>query len=215
MPLKLETCSDADMDRAFAVISAAFGREHPYQNTIFPDHDKEPGRKTGAERMLATKKSDPNTTLIKVVDTETDKMVALGKWNVFNGTIPEEVELEGDFWKDQDEKEYAQHLFRGYLAPRRQAIKDSGGKLVCKLIMHRTGPSMTHGGEATLVLTPRYKWTALDLTTVDPDDQRRGAGRMLVKWGTAIADDLGVEVGVSKLQIQANTTWDVSKLTSN
>lgn len=99
MPLKLETCSDADMDRAFAIVSAAFGREHPYQNTIFPDHDTEPGRKIGAERMLATKKSDPNTTFIKVVDTETDKMIALGKWNVFNGTVPEEIELEGDFGK--------------------------------------------------------------------------------------------------------------------
>ena len=31
--------------------------------------------------------------------------------------------------------------------------------------------------------------------TVDPEWQRRGAGRMLVKWGTAIADEMGVEVG--------------------
>ena len=37
--------------------------------------------------------------------------------------------------------------------------------------------------------------------TVEPNDQRRGAGRMLVKWGTTIADDLGVEVGVFELQI--------------
>ena len=79
MPLKLETCSDVDMDRAFAIVSAAFDREYPYQNTIFPDHDTEPGRKTGAERMLAIKKSDPNTIFIKIVDVETDKMIVLGK----------------------------------------------------------------------------------------------------------------------------------------
>ena len=36
--------------------------------------------------------------------------------------------------------------------------------------------------------------TALDIETVDPEWQRRGAGRMLVKWGTAIADEMGVEV---------------------
>lgn len=30
--------------------------------------------------------------------------------------------------------------------------------------------------------------------TVDPNHQRRGAGRMLVKWGIAIADQMGVEV---------------------
>lgn len=36
--------------------------------------------------------------------------------------------------------------------------------------------------------------TALDIETVDPEWQRRGAGRMLVKWGTAIADEMGVAV---------------------
>lgn len=38
------------------------------------------------------------------------------------------------------------------------------------------------------------RMTALDIETVDPEWQRRGAGRMLVKWGTAIADEMGVEV---------------------
>ena len=32
---------------------------------------------------------------------------------------------------------------------------------------------------------------------MDPDCQKRGAGRMIVKWGTAIADELGFEVEVS------------------
>ena len=82
--------------------------------------------------MLAIKNSDPNTTFIKVVDTSTGKMIALAKWNVYNGTVPEEVDLDGDFWQSQDDKEYAQHLFREYLVPRRKAIKDSGGRLVCK-----------------------------------------------------------------------------------
>lgn len=33
--------------------------------------------------------------------------------------------------------------------------------------------------------------SALDLLTVDPKLQRRGAGRLLVKWGTSLADELG------------------------
>ena len=45
-----------------------------------------------------------------------------------------------------------------------------------------------------VVINPRYEWTALDLTTFKPEDQRRGAGRMLVKWGNTIADALGVKV---------------------
>ncbi|KAJ8057796.1 hypothetical protein OCU04_013267 [Sclerotinia nivalis] len=32
---------------------------------------------------------------------------------------------------------------------------------------------------------------ALDILAVDPAYQRRGAGRLLVKWGIAIADELG------------------------
>lgn len=37
---------------------------------------------------------------------------------------------------------------------------------------------------------------ALDLLTVDPKYQRRGAGRMLVQWGTEVADKLGVKVNL-------------------
>ena len=36
--------------------------------------------------------------------------------------------------------------------------------------------------------------TALDLLCVDPAHQRRGVGRMLVKWGTQVADNMGVKV---------------------
>ena len=35
---------------------------------------------------------------------------------------------------------------------------------------------------------------ALDLQCVDPAYQRRGAGRMLVRWGTELADKMGVKV---------------------
>lgn len=132
MSLKLETCTDADMHRSFAIISSAFGHEHPYIDACYPDHDQELGRMRGGERLLAIKQSDPNTTFIKVVDTQTGKMIALGKWNVYDGTVPEEAELDGDFWQSQEEKEYAQYLFREYLVPRRKAIKESGGNLVCE-----------------------------------------------------------------------------------
>jgi GNAT superfamily N-acetyltransferase len=37
---------------------------------------------------------------------------------------------------------------------------------------------------------------------VDPDHQRQGAGKMLVKWGTEIADRMGVEV----------SQWSFSKM---
>ena len=117
MPLKLESCTDDDMDRVFAIISAAFGHEHPYIDACFPDHDKEKGRKIGGERMLAMKRADPNTTFIKVIDTQ-GKIIAIAKWNVYDGTVPEEIDVDGDYWQRQDDKEYAQHLFREYLVPK-------------------------------------------------------------------------------------------------
>ena len=132
MSFKLETCTDGDMDRGFAILSSAFGHEHPYIDACFPDHDQEIGRKRGGERLLAIKQSDPNTTFIKVTDMQTGKMIALAKWNVYKGTVPKEAELEGEFWQGPDQKEYAQYLFREFLVPRREAIKKSAGRLVCK-----------------------------------------------------------------------------------
>ncbi|KAL9102560.1 MAG: hypothetical protein Q9163_002310 [Psora crenata] len=183
MPLKLEVCTDNDMPRAFAILSSAFGHEHPYIEACFPEHDQPEGRKVGGERMLAIKHADPNTTLLKVTDTESGEMMAFAKWNIYDSVVPEEVELEGDFWPGQDEKEYAQHLFRQYLVPRRKAIRESGGRLLWK-------SSLTQERFAAVTST------ALDILVVDPGCQRRGAGRMLVKWGTAIADQMKVQAVV-------------------
>lgn len=132
MSFKLETCTDGDMGRGFAILSSAFGHKHPYIDACFPDHDQEIGRKRGGERLLAIKQSDPNTTFIKVTDMQTGTMIALAKWNVYNGTVPEEAELEGEFRHGPDEKEYAQYLFCEFLVPRREAINNSAGRLVCK-----------------------------------------------------------------------------------
>ena len=37
---------------------------------------------------------------------------------------------------------------------------------------------------------------ALDLLTVDPKHQSRGAGTMLLKWGTELGDRIGAEVSL-------------------
>ena len=38
----------------------------------------------------------------------------------------------------------------------------------------------------------------LDILTVDPKQQRRGVGTKLVKWGTELADQMGVEASSSR-----------------
>ena len=37
---------------------------------------------------------------------------------------------------------------------------------------------------------------ALDILTIDPKHQRRGAGAKLVEWGVQLADEMGVEVTI-------------------
>ena len=120
------------MSDAFAIISTAFGREHPYIDALYPDHDQPLGRERGGERLLAIKHADPNTTFLKVVDSQTGEIVAVAKWNVYDGVIPEESVPDGPFWLSQDEKELAQHMFHGYNVPRMKAIRESGGNLVCE-----------------------------------------------------------------------------------
>ncbi|KAH6666791.1 hypothetical protein B0J14DRAFT_677372 [Halenospora varia] len=68
-------------------------------------------------------------------------------------------------------KEYAQLLCREYLIPRRKIIRDSGGGLF-----------------------------SLDLLVVDLMYQRRGAGRMLVRWGTTHADEVGFAIVVQSTE---------------
>lgn len=44
-------------------------------------------------------------------------------------------------------------------------------------------------------------FTALEMLMVDPAYQGMGAGRMLVKWGLAQADEMGVDVS-SRLRLK-------------
>ncbi|THV47279.1 hypothetical protein BGAL_0322g00100 [Botrytis galanthina] len=162
MVLKVEECNDDDMHRVFEIFCQAFGTRHPMIEAVYPNHDTEAGRISGGNRFRDIKNNDPHTKFIKVVDTDTGAIIAKAKWNIWKGVIPPEKDLDGDFWETAEEKEWAQHLNRDFLITRRAAIKEYEGHLV-----------------------------SLDILAVDPAYQRRGAGRLLVKWGTAIADELG------------------------
>ncbi|KAI9649258.1 hypothetical protein NHQ30_001828 [Ciborinia camelliae] len=169
MVLKVELCNDDDMPRVFEIFCEAFDIKHPMIEAMYPNHDTPAGRVIGAKRMLEIKKKDSHTTFLKVVDTDTGVMIAKAKWNIWKGVIPPEVDLDGDYWENEEEKEWAQHMNREFLISRRQALRDSEGHLV-----------------------------SLDILAVDPNYQRQGAGRLLVKWGTAIADELGYVAGLTR-----------------
>lgn len=130
MTLQLSPCTSADFPRLFTIISTVSNNE-PYTAAVFPAHSTPAGRAIGAQRFLAMKNEDPNTVFLKIVDTKTDIMIGLAKWNVYKNTIPEEGELEGDYWDSEEEKEYARLLLREFLIPRREMIRRTGGNLIC------------------------------------------------------------------------------------
>lgn len=94
----------------------------------------------------------------------------MAKWNLFENEIPPEDGLgTTEYWEDTETAEYADVLYRRYLDERRKAIRASGGNLA-----------------------------SLDLLIVDPKHYRKGAGRALIRWGTAKADERGIEVSSSQ-----------------
>lgn len=131
MPFTLEKCTEADIPRFFEILSVAFGHDHEYIDSVFPDHDTPAGRAAGTERMLEIMKEDIYATFLKVV-TDQGKMIATAKWNIYDNVLPPEDELTGDYWKDESEKEFAKHMFTGFHAPRRKHIEASKGNLVCE-----------------------------------------------------------------------------------
>jgi hypothetical protein len=134
MSVIIEECTDADMTRAFELLSVAFGHEHPYIESVFPAHETADGRRIGGERLLEFRKADPFATNIKALDPETGKMIGHARWIVCDGALAPEFELSGDYWDSQEQKEFASWMYSQYLVPRREAIKNSGGHIVCRIM---------------------------------------------------------------------------------
>ena len=140
MPFIVAPCTNADYPRVFEIFSLAFGHSHPYNEVLWPDHGTVAGRAIGAERMRQIAEKDINTTFVKAIDTDLvtrdnpeGKIAGIAKWNVYDGVIPEEEDLDGPWWDDgKGDKPRAQEMFRRFVKPRRSAIRESGGHLVCK-----------------------------------------------------------------------------------
>ncbi|CAJ2509043.1 Uu.00g140690.m01.CDS01 [Anthostomella pinea] len=165
---QIQDCSEADIPRFTEIVSDAFAHDHEYVDAVFYKHDTTEGRKNSAEILLNMYCHDPNGHFLKVVDTDSGKMVGAAKWNIYKaGEVPAQIELAGDFWPNEEEAEFAKAIFHAFFAPRQKVLKENDGRLV-----------------------------ALEMLMVDPAHHGQGVGRMLVKWGTAHADRLGVETFV-------------------
>lgn len=181
MPFKLERCDEDDMPRWFEIASIAFAHDHPYFDTEFPNHDQPSGRAAGSKRFRQTFRDDKHANWLKVVDDD-GTIVAVAKWNEYDGVLPEEEEFDGQWWETDDEKKYAEYLGKTFLKKRRARMEEVNGHCIC-MYFPSVLPSFTMLISAI---------AALEFLQVDPKYHRRGAGRLLTQWGVKRADELGV-----------------------
>ncbi|KAF2212425.1 hypothetical protein CERZMDRAFT_41581 [Cercospora zeae-maydis SCOH1-5] len=168
MPIIALPAEDKDVPRLFEIACLAFDRNEHIWDIMWPQHWTPEGRAAGAARMLKTKQTTPWTTYVKAVDTETNEIVGMAKWNLWENHQIQSSDPELE-WYGNDEKEwrYGKALMDSFLQERNRAIEERKGTLM-----------------------------NLDILTVDPKWQRKGVGDALVKWGTEEADRRGVDAVV-------------------
>lgn len=129
MTLTIEPCTDADVDRIFHIISEAFKHSQPYIDAVFPKHDTPTGHAQGKDRLLEMKRTDPTARFIKAVDSHTGRIVGQANWQILDKD-PSDDRLEGSYWENSYEKEYAQELFTQFIMPRAEAFRTAEGRLL-------------------------------------------------------------------------------------
>jgi len=163
MPLVLEPVVETDMERLMEIQTLSF-RNDLWSQVMFPNDMSAASKATMVER--ARKEfHNPNTAFVKIVDTDRDnEIVSFARWNIYKQERPESE------WKKPREKaDYGPDA-------NNEALNDFMNILAEKRRELMAG--MPH--------------CLLALLDTHPDHQRRGAGGMLVRWGTDIADEAGL-----------------------
>ncbi|KAF2176940.1 hypothetical protein K469DRAFT_721203 [Zopfia rhizophila CBS 207.26] len=167
--------SDEEIPTCFQVLSKSFGHDAPFVDMYFPDHDTSSGQAQGSKRLTVWKQTAKNSTFLKAVTQagqgDQEHIIGVAIWTYMKEPPPAEldkVENVEEVWPDEDDLEFMTRLWRDYVIPRTQAIKDSYGKGIY----------------------------VLELLAVHPGYQRLGAGTALVKWGTKAADERGLKAVV-------------------
>ncbi|KAI0420552.1 hypothetical protein F5X98DRAFT_11140 [Xylaria grammica] len=167
---------DEDISRCFQVLSESFGHDAPFVDIYFPNHDTSPGQIQGSRRLTTWKNTSESSVFLKATTRNRgsageELVVGFAVWTYMKDPPPAELEDDEnaeEIWPDRQDREFMARLWREYVKPRTQAVKDSGEKGVY----------------------------VLELLAVHPDYQGLGAGKALVEWGTAAADRLGIRAVV-------------------
>ncbi|KAI1736980.1 hypothetical protein F4680DRAFT_429805 [Xylaria scruposa] len=169
---------DEDIPKCFQILSESFGHDAPFVDIYFPNHDTLIGQVQGSKRLATWRNTSKNSTFLKAVirineknKVDEDSIIGFAIWTHMKDPPPvdiEKAENVEEVWPNEQDRKFMAQLWKDYVKPRTQAVKDSGEKGV----------------------------NVLELLAVHPDHQRHGAGRALVEWGTRAADRMAIKAVV-------------------
>ncbi|KAJ0107127.1 uncharacterized protein J7T55_014657 [Diaporthe amygdali] len=127
--------ADGEMPACVEVLSKAFGHDAPFVDIYLPNHDTPSGQAQASKRLAAWQQSSENSTFLKAVmradQGDQEHIIGLAVWTLMKEAPPAElskIENVEEVWPDKDDREFMTRLWREYVIPRTQAVKDSEGK---------------------------------------------------------------------------------------
>ena len=129
MPLVLEKAVEADIERMIEIMYRALS-EDPWDRIMFPTTPEPTNRTNSITRWTKEMHTNPTQSLMKIVDTDLNEIIAFARWSIFKH---ERSESE---WKKEDNRKWdtgtnveAANAFLSAIIEKRQMIM--GGKAHC------------------------------------------------------------------------------------
>lgn len=170
--------SIADIRAVYDVYFSAFEGELINQ-ILFPwDIDDEQFRKGHAEHTLEYWHKDKIQYTFKCIDTETNKIIGMALWDIHWKPRDEAERPKPSIdWLKGSEKERAQKFIFPFWEKKEELL--GGKEHVCKFyISQPCGLKLTSSDCHVIAVEPQY--------------QRKGIGKLLMKWGIDMAEQLSV-----------------------
>ncbi|RFU29815.1 hypothetical protein B7463_g6520, partial [Scytalidium lignicola] len=161
--IKLLPAEHSDMQEILEMHLLAF--RNPLEPFINVLYPLDEPIEQAAKRALDSWVGNPSSTYMKVVDEETGKIISAAKWTITKEQLTEE--------------QMNKHITVDWCAdPEANAYGEHCINWLVQNSMDRTK------GKPSIIL---------NILSTHPDHQGRGAGGLIMKWGTELADYLGYE----------------------
>lgn len=134
MPLEVGVPTDEEFATFVPLTFEAMGGRSEFVNAVWPGGFTSAGQEMTRQRFLFLKSIDPSCKWVKITDTDTNEIVGVAQWNVYDKEKPPEMIVDGPpgTWATDADKEFAQELFKSFMAKRWQYIRENELPILCK-----------------------------------------------------------------------------------